>query len=108
TGSRDELPVARRLEGATATLPAAPYAAEEIEVRGRRIDEALPEIEEFLDRAARAGRGRVRLVHGKGTGTLRRAVRELLERHPLVTAYEPGGRSEGGEGVTVAYLADVR
>ncbi|MBM3141381.1 MAG: hypothetical protein FJZ92_14525 [Chloroflexi bacterium] len=95
---------------APGTLTLAPVAAvaDEIEVRGQRIDEALPQIEEFLDRAARAGRARVRLIHGKGTGTLRRAVRELLERHPLVTAFEAGQRAEGGDGVTVAYLASVR
>jgi DNA mismatch repair protein MutS2 len=88
----------------TLTVP----VADEIEVRGKTLDEALPRVEEFLDLAARAGKHRVYVIHGKGTGTLRRAVRELLERHPLVTSYETAARQEGGEGVTVAYLADVR
>ncbi|MQA00122.1 MAG: endonuclease MutS2 [Dehalococcoidia bacterium] len=106
TGSREELPAAG---GSGQHLPAPPpLAPEEIEVRGRRLDEALPEIEDFLDRAARSGRARVRLIHGKGTGTLRRAVRELLARHPLVTSYEAGVPQEGGDGVTVVYLASVR
>ena len=65
-------------------------------------------MEAFLDDAARAGRERVRIIHGKGTGALRRAVRELLARHPLVTGYESGTPQEGGEGVTVALLAHVR
>ncbi|MEX2446958.1 MAG: endonuclease MutS2 [Dehalococcoidia bacterium] len=78
-----------------------------IEVRGQTLDEAIPRVEDFLDRAARSGRPRVLLIHGKGTGTLRRAVRELLDRHPLVTGYETADRSEGGEGVTVAHLAAV-
>ena len=47
------------------------------------------------------------LIHGKGTGTMRRAVRELLDRHPLVKSYETAERAEGGEGVTVAYLETV-
>jgi len=81
---------------------------EEIEVRGRTIEEAIPEVEHYIDRAARAGRPRVRVVHGKGTGALRQAVRELLAGHPLVITVESGGRAEGGEGVTVAHLAHPR
>ena len=90
------------------TLPPAPSAPEEIEVRGHVVAEAIPAVEAFLDDAARAGRERVRIIHGKGTGVLRGAVRELLDRHPLVTGYESGSRHEGGEGVTVALLASVR
>jgi DNA mismatch repair protein MutS2 len=67
----------------------------------------MPRVEEYLDLAARAGKHRVFLIHGKGTGTLRRAVRELLQHHPLVTSFETAQRQEGGEGVTVAYLAGV-
>lgn len=80
---------------------------ESIEVRGRTLDDALPAVEEYLDRAARAGRSRVLVIHGKGTGTLRRAVRDLLASHPLVASQEPAERAEGGEGVTVAHLATV-
>lgn len=93
--------------GGTATYAPPVGAGEEIEIRGQRIDEALPKVEEYLDLAARSGRARVRLIHGKGTGTLRKAVRELLERHPLVTAFESGQRTEGGDGVTIAYLASI-
>ena len=88
--------------------PPAPSAPEQIEIRGQIVAEALPAVEAYLDDAARAGRERVRIIHGKGTGALRRAVRELLARHPLVTAYESGTAQEGGEGVTVALLAHVR
>ncbi len=90
------------------STPPAPSAPEQIEIRGQIVAEALPSVEAFLDDAARAGRERVRIIHGKGTGALRRAVRELLARHPLVTAYESGTPQEGGEGVTVALLAHVR
>ena len=90
------------------STPPAPSAPEQIEIRGQIVAEALPSVEAFLDDAARAGRERVRIIHGKGTGALRRAVRELLARHPLVTAYESGTSQEGGEGVTVALLAHVR
>ncbi len=88
--------------------PPPPVAvANEIEVRGQTLDEAMPRVEEFLDLAARAGKHRVFVIHGKGTGTLRRAVRDLLAQHPLVTSFETAARQEGGEGVTVAYLAGV-
>ena len=91
---------------AALSVPSAPPSgSQEVEVRGRTLDEAIPTVEQFLDRAARAGHGRVRVIHGRGTGTLRRAVRELLEQHPLVTRFEPADSREGGEGVTVAFLA---
>lgn len=80
-------------------------SGDEVDLRGRTIDEALPMVDEFLDHAARAGRGRVRIIHGKGTGTLRRAVREFMDRHPLVSGYETAASPEGGEGVTIALLA---
>ena len=80
----------------------------EIEVRGRRIDDALPAVESFIDDAARAGREHVRIVHGRGTGVLRQAVRALLDAHPLVAGYEGGGAREGGEGVTIARVVAAR
>lgn len=80
-------------------------APSEIEIRAQRVDEALPRLEQFLDQAFRTGLPRVRIIHGKGTGTLRRAVRDVLSEHPLVTSYETAAREEGGEGVTVAHLA---
>ncbi|MBM4415438.1 MAG: hypothetical protein FJ035_04105, partial [Chloroflexi bacterium] len=92
------------IAGRTPAPPLAPVA-DEIEVRGQTLDEALPRVETFLDHAARVGKSRVLVIHGKGTGTLRRAVRELFDRHPLVTGYETAGRTEGGEGVTAVFLA---
>ncbi len=85
-------------------IPLPHHAAMEIEVRGQRVDEAMPRVEAFLDEAFRAGLPFVRIIHGKGTGTLRRLVRELLHATPLVKHYEFALPGEGGEGVTVAYL----
>jgi len=87
------------------SLPRPPAAAEEIEVRGQTLDEALPRIERFLDEGFRAGVPRLRVVHGKGTGRMRQAVRELLAKHPLVKAFEFASPHEGGEGVTVVEMA---
>ena len=92
--------------GPSASVPPPPaQARDQIEVRGMTLDEALPLVEEHLDAAFRAGLRHVRIVHGKGSGTLRRAVRELLSSHPLVKFYRPAEPREGGEGVTVVEVA---
>ncbi|MEX2375538.1 MAG: Smr/MutS family protein, partial [Dehalococcoidia bacterium] len=82
-------------------------SGEEVDLRGRTIDEALPLVDDFLDHAARAGRARVRIIHGKGTGALRRAVREFMATHPLVKGYESAASPEGGEGVTIALIEQI-
>ncbi|MEX2373551.1 MAG: endonuclease MutS2 [Dehalococcoidia bacterium] len=105
--SRAEPPSGRRSSVGRIAVVQAVDVGQEVDVRGHTIDEAIPAVDEFLDHAARSSRGRVRVIHGKGTGTLRRAVRELMEGHPLVTKYETAPPPEGGEGVTIAYLADV-
>ncbi|HIP95743.1 MAG TPA: hypothetical protein EYH32_00825, partial [Anaerolineae bacterium] len=69
-----------------------------------RVEEAIPHLDKHLDDAYLAGLPSVRIIHGKGTGALRRAVREQLEEHPLVASYHPGDQHEGGDGVTVAEL----
>jgi DNA mismatch repair protein MutS2 len=77
----------------------------EVHLRQLTVDEALIKLDQFLHDAFMASLYQVRVVHGKGTGTLRRAVREKLAHHPLVKSYRPGGYGEGGEGVTIVELA---
>ncbi len=91
--------------GGTAVPPPPPTVPFEIEVRGRLVDEVLPELDKYLDDAFRAGLPWVRIIHGRGTGTLARAVRHMLSLHALVKSYEIAPREEGGEGVTIAHLA---
>jgi DNA mismatch repair protein MutS2 len=79
--------------------------ANEIHLRRLTIDEALLKLDQYLHDAFMAGRYQVRVVHGKGTGMLRQAVRKELARHPLVQSYRPGEYGEGGEGVTIVELA---
>jgi DNA mismatch repair protein MutS2 len=76
----------------------------ELKLIGLRIDEALSLLEPFISRAAAAGLGEVRVIHGVGTGRLRDAVREELERHPLVQGHRPGEPHEGRDGATVVAL----
>ena len=93
-------------QGPAPPQPAVEAPAAELEVRGQTVDEALPTIDQYLDRAYLARLPWVRIVHGRGTGTLRRQVRDLLAKHPLVRSYETGKPEEGGEGVTVVHLAE--
>jgi DNA mismatch repair protein MutS2 len=76
----------------------------ELHLRGKTVEDALVELERHLDAAYSAGMPFLRIVHGKGTGRLREAVREMLRGHPYVATVEPGGQREGGEGVTVVHL----
>ncbi|MGD9694334.1 MAG: Smr/MutS family protein [Thermoleophilia bacterium] len=78
----------------------------EVDVRGRRADEARATVRERMDAASMAGLPEVRVVHGHGTGALRAAVREELARHPLVARAEPAPPERGGDGATIAYLTD--
>ena len=66
----------------------------EIHLRRLTIDEALLKLDQYLDDAFMAGLYQVRVVHGKGTGTLRQVVRERLSKHPLVKSYRPGDYGE--------------
>ena len=76
----------------------------ELKLIGMRVDAALAELESFINHAAAAGLGEVRIIHGLGTGRLRDAVREELERHPLVENHRPGEAHEGRDGATVVTL----
>ena len=77
----------------------------EIHLRHLTADEALLKLDKYLDDAFMAGLYQVRVVHGRGTGTLRRVVRQQLAKHPLVKSYRPGDYGEGGIGVTIVELA---
>ncbi len=78
--------------------------APELMLIGRTTDEVRDLVEKYLDDAFMAGVAHVRLVHGKGTGALRKAVRGVLSDHPLVASFRDGEPGEGGAGATVAVL----
>jgi DNA mismatch repair protein MutS2 len=77
----------------------------ELNLIGQRVDEAIDESDRFLDRALLEGKQAVRIIHGFGTGTLRKALREHLRKHPAVKSWRPGGENEGGDGATIAVLS---
>ncbi len=76
----------------------------EIHLRRLTVDDALFKLDKYLDDAFMAGLPQVRIVHGKGTGTLRHAVRAQLAKHPLVKSYRSGEYGEGGSGVTIVVI----
>ncbi|MDP9274096.1 MAG: Smr/MutS family protein, partial [Chloroflexota bacterium] len=76
----------------------------QLDIRGARAEEALEVLDRYLNDAAVAGIGRLRIIHGKGTGALRTAIRAALTGHPLVRSQEPAGPSEGGDGATIVTL----
>ncbi|WP_338832933.1 Endonuclease MutS2 [Moorella humiferrea] len=76
----------------------------EIDLRGLTVEEACHQVDAYLDDAVLAGLNQVRLIHGKGTGTLREALKDYLQQHPLVKSYRLGGAGEGGSGVTIVYI----
>lgn len=99
-------PQQRRVDLDAAADPDVPIqtADNTVDLRGLRAHEAVAMAEQFLDRSLGAGRRVTFFVHGHGTGALRDAVREALRASPYVARLRPGGPSEGGDGVTVAWL----
>jgi len=77
-----------------------------IDVRGRTSDDAILEVDKYLDDAYTAGLKQVTIIHGKGTGVLRQAIRNFLRRHPHVKSFRDGTYGEGEQGVTVVELKD--
>lgn len=82
-------------------VPPPPPVGLELHLRGMRVADAISRLDRYLDEAFRARVPFVRIVHGKGTGTLRRAVREFLSEHPLVGSFRSGQEGEGDTGVTI-------
>jgi DNA mismatch repair protein MutS2 len=78
----------------------------ELNVIGTRVDEALARTEKFLDEALVSELKSVRLIHGYGTGQLRRALAQFLQSHPFVAHFAPAAADQGGGGVTVVELKE--
>ena len=95
--------VERQVNTARARLHAAGAPAQ-VDLRGMTVDEALAALDLYLDNAMMARLETVTIIHGKGTGAVRKAVREHLKRSRYVKSFRPGRYGEGEDGVTVAEL----
>ncbi len=93
-----------RGKGVEVGLAGGAEVPEELHLRGERVEPALRRLDDYLDRALLSSRREVRVVHGHGTGQLRKAVREHLRGHPAVASQRPGKSREGGDGATVVVL----
>ncbi len=76
----------------------------ELDLRGYRAAEIEAMLDEYLEHAYRAGMPFVRIIHGKGTGALRKVVKDVLSAHPVVASHEIAPANQGGDGATVALL----
>lgn len=72
-----------------------------LDLRGYRVEDALDDLENYLDRASLANLSPVTIIHGHGTGALKSAVRDFLSTSPYVAKFRPGEDSEGGDGVSI-------
>ena len=77
---------------------------QELDVRGMALDEALPEVQKFLDDAMLSSLGEVSIIHGNGMGILRSGIQDCLRRHPCVSSFRLGRYGEGETGVTIVSL----
>ncbi|MBC1287358.1 endonuclease MutS2 [Listeria booriae] len=76
----------------------------ELDLRGVRYEDALQQVDKYIDEALLAGYHQVSIIHGKGTGALRQGVTEFLKNHRMVKSIRFGAAAEGGNGVTIAEL----
>ncbi|MGA1843183.1 MAG: endonuclease MutS2 [bacterium] len=109
--STELLPVEERREAPSShgtVLVTAPVSTDEVSTRlvviGQKVEDALLQIDKYIDNAVCAHLSSVSIIHGKGTGALKRAVEEFLRSHPQVASFRSGTMHEGGTGVTVVEL----
>ncbi len=93
------------VEARNIDVPANESPGMELDLRGQIAEDALLTLDQYLDQAYLARLPWVHIIHGKGSGVLRRVVQDELRGHPMVTSYRSGEKGEGGAGVTVAKLA---
>ncbi|MBI4328386.1 MAG: endonuclease MutS2 [Chloroflexi bacterium] len=98
-------PVQRSVSRADVSVPVPAKPPSEILLRRKTTEEAIEELEARLNQAFLSGLATLRVVHGKGTGTLRRAVHRHLGSHPLVDSFQIAEAAEGGEGATIVHIS---
>ena len=93
--------------GVTVDVRQAEELPGELNVIGCRVDEALSRVDKYIDQAIVGEQRQVRVIHGHGTGQLRRAIAGLLDGHPMVSGFDAAAPEHGGGGVTVIDLRDA-
>ena len=96
---------APKLQGVTVTSPRGEVSSyDEINVIGMTVEEATDRLDKFLDDAALARKARIRVIHGHGTGALRKGIGEFLAAHPLVEKHSFETEEHGGKAITIVEL----
>jgi DNA mismatch repair protein MutS2 len=99
-------PSSRKAGSPDMAMLARAHISPEVNLRGMRVEEALTQLEEYVDDACLAGLSPFRIVHGKGTGALKKVVWEYLQNHPNISTYRHPAEEEGGSGVTIVELRE--
>jgi DNA mismatch repair protein MutS2 len=86
--------------------PADEPSIDEINMIGQTVEEATQRLDKILDAAALAGKSQIRVIHGHGTGALRRGIGEFLSRHPLVANFHSEAEDRGGAAITIVELSE--
>jgi DNA mismatch repair protein MutS2 len=97
----------RQYDDTAPVVPRGKSPGIELDLRGQRVEESLERLESYIDAAYTAGLPFGRIIHGKGTGALRKAIREYVETHALISKVETGHPNEGGDGVTIIYMVPI-
>jgi DNA mismatch repair protein MutS2 len=109
TSLADEVASKKRVlpQGVTvSTQPATEPVGQEINLIGCTVEEGTRRVDKFLDQAALAGSSQIRIIHGHGTGALRRGLAEFLKTHPLVEAIRFEAEDRGGQAITLVELKE--
>lgn len=101
---KEEKQTRQKFQGSDTGGPRLEPVGLEVDVRGLDLEEAWMNVDKFIDEAYLSKRDKIHIIHGKGTGTLRRGLQEYMKRHPHVKSMRDGGYYEGGNGVTVVEL----
>lgn len=101
---REKLARLRQTTGTEVRLKSDEQSRSELNVIGKTTDEAIDAVDKFLDEASLASVSQIRIVHGHGTGALRRAIAEMLKGHPHVERFTPAPQDQGGTGATIVEL----
>jgi DNA mismatch repair protein MutS2 len=102
-GPRKQQVTVRQVSGSQTSLPST-TASKQVDLRGFRVDEALAEVQRFIDDAVAANLDTVDILHGKGTGALREAIHEYLAASPVVADFDDAPWNQGGAGITQVTL----